>query len=309
MKTKTSLIPSLCGFATIVSLVAVTAKAEERSPETPSLTSPAHSSDNGWHITPSIGFGYRTLAVGDDLEDYVQITRNKFEPAMPGFKDFMELSDQLPYLTAEVAVSTPWHFLSRDMLRFSANVDYSTSAIFGTKTDKETYDASLSAIQFGATPSTWTQELEWYGAVGVGAQYSPIEFDWGVKFRPWINFSGGASRLVGKSVLHIHVNEDPKEVREGTITWEQFNSMGVYKDIRTDADTHGSGYFLEPSGGFSVEFHNFSLEVLAGYRHENIPSFVVDEHTVQDGAVETKSTSHEYDASGLDVRAKLGYKF
>lgn len=262
-----------------------------------------------WHLTPSIGFGYRTLAVGDDLDDYVQKTRDKFEPAMPGFKDFMKLGDQLPYLTAEVAVSTPWHFLSRDLLRFSGNVDYSSSAIFGKTTDKETYQASLSAIQFGDTPSTWTQELDWYGAVGVGAQYSPIEFNWGVKFRPWVNFSGGASRLVSKSILHIHVNNDPKEVREGTITWEQFNSMDVYKDIRTDAETHGSGYFLEPSGGFSVEFYDFSLEALVGYRHEKLPDFVVDEHTVQDGAVETKSTSHEYDASGLDVKVKLGYTF
>ncbi len=277
--------------------------------ETIQSTAPAPSSDSGWHLIPSIGIGYRTLAVGDDLDDYVQKTRDKFEPAMPGFKDFMQLSDQLPYLTAEVAVSTPWHVLSRDMFRFSANADYSSSALFGTKTDKETYEASLSAIQFGDTPSTWKQELDWYGALGAGAQYSPIELEWGVKFRPWINFSGGASRLVGKSILRIHVNDDPKEVLEGTLTWEMLNSAGVYKDIRTDADTYGSGYFFEPSGGFSVGYASFSLEVLAGYRYEKLPDFVVDERTAQDGAVETKSTSHEYDASGLDARVKIGYQF
>ena len=196
-----------------------------------------------------------------------------------------------------------------DMLRFAVNADYSSSAIFGKTTDKETYNANLEAINFGATPSTWTQELGWYGAVGVGTQYSPLEFDLGVKFRPWVNFSGGVSHLESNSVLHIHVNEDPKEVRDGTLTWEMFNELGVYKDIRTDASTHGRGYFVEPMGGFSAELHKFSIEDLAGYRYEKIPYFIVDEYTVQDGKVDTKSTDHEYDASGLDVRAKLGYKF
>ncbi len=303
---KNSLILLLSGALLLAGAPAVgeTVQSSALSPSASSSAPP-----RSWHLTPSIGFGYRTLAVGDDLDDYVQQTRDKFEPAMPGFKDFMKLGDQLPYLTAEVAVSTPWHFLSRDMLRFAVNVDYSSSTIFGKTTDKETYDANLEAIHFGDTPSIWIQELDWYGAIGVGTQYSPIEFDWGVKFRPWVNFFGGASRLVGKSVLHIHVNDDPKEVRDGTLTWEMFNEMEVYKDIRTDAETHGSGYFLEPSGGFSVEFHNFSLEALVGYRHEELPDFVVDERTVQDGAVETKSTSHEYDASGLDVKVKLGYRF
>ncbi|MEK6845457.1 MAG: hypothetical protein AABY26_01755 [Nanoarchaeota archaeon] len=311
MKIKTSLIHSLCGFVTVASLVAVTASAEELSPESNALTSPVSTlpSDSGWHITPSIGFGYRTLAVGDDIDDYVQLTRDKFEPAMPGFKDFMKLGDQLPYLTAEIAVSTPWHLLPQDTLRFAVNVDYSSSAIFGKTTDKETYDARLEAIHFGDTPSTWTQELDLYGAIGVGAQYSPIEFGQSFKFRPWVNFSGGVSRLDGHSVLDILVKNDPKEVREGPLTWEMFNEMGVYKHIRTDADTHGRGYFVEPAGGFSAEFHNFSLEVLVGYRHEKIPYFVVDEYTVQDGKVDTKSTDHEYDASGLDVKVKLGYKF
>ncbi|MBI4981037.1 hypothetical protein HZC30_05785 [Candidatus Woesearchaeota archaeon] len=302
MKPKTSLVPAVCGIAALASLATVTAQADESG-------SSQQRDESNWHLTPSVGFGYRTLAVGDDLDDYVDETRQKFEPAMPGFKDFMKLGEQLPYLTAEVAVSTPWHFLPRDMLRLGANVDYSSSAIFGKTTDKETYDASLSAIQFGATPSTWTQELDWYGALGIGAQYSPIEIGKTFKFRPWVNFSGGISRLDSHSILHIHVNDDPKEVREGLITWEALNSAGVYQDIRTDADSYGTGYFVEPAGGFSVEFHNFSLEALAGYRHEKIPSFIVDEYTVQDGAVETKNTEHEYDASGLDVKVKLGYKF
>lgn len=264
---------------------------------------------SSWRVTPSIGFGYRTLKVGDDLDDYVDQTRQKFEPSMPGFKDFMQLSHQLPYLSAKVSVATPWHLLPRDSFEFIGGVEFSSSSIFGDKTDKKTYDASLSAIEFGDTPSTWTQRLDWYGAVSLGVQYSPIEWGQDFKFRPVINVSGGISYLDGQSILHILVKKDPEVVRNGTLTWEDFNSVGVYKDIYTDADSHGKGYFVVPKGGFAVEWNDFILQVLGGYRYEKFDYFIVDEKTTQDGKVETKSSDFNYDASGFDLEALVGYKF
>lgn len=264
---------------------------------------------NSWQATPSVGFGYRTLKVGDDLDDYVDKTRQKFEPSMPGFKDFMQLSHQLPYLAGKVDVATPWHIFSRDSFEFTGGIEFSSSEIFGGKTDKKTYDASLSAIEFGDTPSTWSQNLDWYGAVSLGVQYSPIEWGQNFKFRPLVNVSGGVSYLDGQSILHIQVKEDPEVVRNGTLTWEAFNSVGVYKDIYTDADSHGRGYFVVPKGGFAVEWNNFILQVLGGYRYEKFDYFVVDEKTTQDGQVKTKSNDFDYDASGLDLEALVGYKF
>lgn len=273
---------------------------------------PAPSSDkgdSGWHITPSIGFGYRTLEVGPDLDKYVQKTRDKFDPAMPGFKDFMQLSHQLPYLTAKVSVTTPWHLLPRDSFEFIGAVDFSSSAIFGEKTDKETYDANLEAIHFGDTPSTWNQRLDWYGAVSLGVQYSPTEWGREFKFRPVVSLAGGVSHLDGQSILHIHVNEDPKEIQDGILTWDALNSVDVYKDIYTDADSHGRGYFVVPKGGFALEWNNLIFEVLGGYRYEKFDYFIVDEKTKQDGQIKTKSNDFDYDANGLDLEVLVGYEF
>lgn len=259
-----------------------------------------------------LGFGYRTLKVGDNLDDYVDLTRQNFEPSMPGFKDFMQLGHQLPYLSLELAVEpTKWHVFSGDSLEFFVSGDFSSSAIFGSTTNKETYDASVQAIKLGPTPSTWTQELNFYQATGFGARYSPTELKLGsgFKFRPSLAVKGGVSYLDSNSILHIHVNDDHPENTTQGITWDVLNQFNVYQDIRTDADCYGTGYFAEASLGLGVEWEDLNLRFNGGYRSEPISTFKVEEKTVSDGKVEKKETEHKYDASGWNLLVQLNYEF
>lgn len=264
------------------------------------------------HFKAGAGFGYRTLNVGDELEDYVDLTRQNFDPAMPGFKDFMQLGKQLPYLSLELAVKpTRWHLFSDDSLEFFVSGDFSSSAIFGSTTDQETYDASVQAIKLGATPSVWTQELDFYQASGLGARYSPASFGLGnnLRFKPAISGKGGFSYLDSNSILHIHVNDDhPENTTEG-ITWELLNQFDVYQDIRTDADCYGKGYFAEANLGFGLEWKSWNFGISGGYRYEKIPEFNIHERTVSDGNLETKKSDLEYDAGGWDFQVMVNREF
>ncbi|MFH0700902.1 MAG: hypothetical protein V2A62_00530 [Candidatus Woesearchaeota archaeon] len=259
-------------------------------------------------FTPTVGFGYRRLAVGDDLEAYVDKTRYNFDPAMPGFKDFMQLGHQLPYLSIGLEVEPQqWHFWQGDTISLLAQFDFSTSKIFGGTKDSHTYDASLSALKLGPTPSTWEQNLTFYGAGTFGVKYAPVSVgNDKFKFKPLIVLKGGFSYLDSKSVLHIHVDNDLKGMEP--ITWEVLNSLNVYRDIRTDATTSGWGGFFDAMAGFGIETYGFVLDALVSYRVERI-NLKIQERTVSDGKLETKDAAVSYKADGLNVLVTAGYKF
>lgn len=270
-------------------------------------TTASASSSRTLAFSPFFGFGYRRLAVGAELESYVDETRNKFKDSMPGFPEFLQLGHQLPYFTVGLGVQPKrWHLLPRDSLELLVSMDFSTSAIFGESTDQKTFDASVQGIPLGATPTTWTQHLNHYLAGGLGVKYSPVELGRKIKLKPLVGLSAGISHVKSTSVLHIHVNGN--DVTEG-LGWETLNRFDVYQDINTVADCSGTGYFVNPMVGVSVSLGDFSLEALAGYRLDKIPSFTINETTVSDGRVEIKSNTREYDASGFDARVTLKYEF
>ena len=259
-------------------------------------------------FTPHVGFGYRRLAVGDDLEAYVDKTRYNFDPAMPGFKDFMQLGHQLPYFTIGLEVEPQkWHFWHGDTISLLAQFDFSTSKIFGGTKDSHTYDASLSALKLGPTPSTWEQNLKFYGAGTFGIKYAPVSVgNDKLKFKPLIVLKGGFSYIDSTSILHIHVDSDLKGMEP--LTWSDLNSLNVYRDIRTDATTSGWGGFFDAMAGMGIETYGFVLEALVSYRVERV-SLKIHENTNSDGKIETKDASVSYKADGLNVLITAGYKF
>ena len=259
-------------------------------------------------FTPQVGFGYRRLAVGDDLEAYVDKTRYNFDPAMPGFKDFMQLGHQLPYFTIGLEVEPQqWHFWQGDTISLLAQFDFSTSKIFGGTKDSHTYDASLSSLKLGPTPSTWEQNLKFYGAGALGIKYAPVSVgNDKFKFKPLIVLKGGFSYIDSTSVLHIHVDSNLKGMEP--VTWEMLNSLNVYRDIRTDATTSGWGGFFDAMAGLGIETYGFVLDALVTYRVERV-SLNIHENTNSDGKIETKDASVPYKADGLNVLVTAGYKF
>ncbi len=261
-------------------------------------------------VTPFIGFNYRTLAVGDELESYLDETRNKFDPAMPGFAAFLQVGKQLPTISAGVDISIPVRLLPRDTLEIRILTDLSSSSLFGESKDEKTFPAHVrETIDLGDTPTTWTQHLTFYGAFGGGALYSPTSWV-NEAIKPYVEVTAGVSYINSKSTLHIHMNGSDFTkfmIDKGGV--ELLNKMDIYTDILGEAKTTGVGWFVAPVLGISFDINNFIIKLGVGYRVEYMPYMKIAEHTVSDSKVEDKVTYVSYNASGLDARILLGYKF
>lgn len=264
--------------------------------------------DSGSNFSASLGFGYRTMKVGNELEDYLDITRNNFEGSMPGFSKLLQVGDQLPYLSVQLGFVPGWRLFNEDTFEFIAKLDSSSSLLFGETKDKATYDATLSAIDFGPTDAFWTQHLNFYGSAALGASYSPVSWGESISISPSISIFGGISYLSSKSVLEIKVLTDTQDV-ENVGGWEVLNQFNVYKNIRTDAACSGLGWLVVGGVGIKAEYDSFLAELSAGYRVEIIPEFKIHEDTMQDGKKSRKNTAVEYDASGLDAILRLGFSW
>ncbi len=281
---------------------------ERKTTETDTVSTVEDSSEK-ITVTPFVGFNYRTLAVGDELEEYLDETRNRFDPAMPGFAAFLQVGKQLPTLNVGVDIGIPVRLLPRDTLELRIGADFSSSAIFGESLDEEIFPAHVKGADLGDTPTSWKQHLNFYFAFAAGASYSPISWA-SDTIKPYVEVTTGVSYIDSTSVLHIHMNGSDFTrfmIDKGGV--ELLNSLDIYTDILGEAKTTGVGYFVSPAVGFAFDIKGFMIKVAAGYRIEFIPIMTIKEHTVSDSKVEDKSKEIIYDASGLDARLILGYEF
>ncbi len=263
-------------------------------------------------IIPHLGFNYRALVRSAKIDDYIDETRQKFEGSMPGMKDFMRLGNQLPYFTVGADI-TPiqWHLLPRDKVSFSVGFDFSTSAIFGGTEDQKTFYAQLGDFDFGDTPTTWKQYLDFYGSFNIGITYSP--HSWGSTFqvRPVIQAEAGFSYLQTSSVFSFHVI-DPTLFEE--YGYDILGMMDINRDSRTDAKCKGWGYNLAASVGMELEYARWVVRLTGSYARNVFPSFRIDEHLVKNASTsyavtEDKRTTFKHDNSGLEGSFTFGRSF
>lgn len=263
-------------------------------------------------ITPHLGFNYRALVKSPEIDAYVDKTRQEFEESMPGMKDFMQLGRQLPYFTIGADITpTQWHLLPRDRVSFSADFDFSTSAIFGGTEDKKTFYAKLSAFEFGDTPTAWKQNLDFWSAFNLGVKYSPHTFGNTLQFRPVIGAKVGFSYLQTSSVFSFHVN-DPSLFEE--YGYDVLGSLNINRDSRTDATCKGWGYNLAASVGVELEYARWVLALKGGYAYNIFPSFRIDEHLVKNAptpyaVTKDKRSTFKHNNSGLEGSLFFGRTF
>lgn len=254
-------------------------------------------------ITLRLGFGYRTINRGERIETYVDQTRNRFT-AMPGFGEFLQLSKQLPYFVLELGLSPKTNFLQNDRLEMRIMGEFSSSAIFGDSLDKKTFAAKLLEADLGPTPTTWTQHLNAYLTLGVGASYSPVRWGETVQIRPIISLSGGVSYIDAESVLDIQMegNEFTKSVGRRIL-----NLIHIYEHIHAVTPQTGWGYFIEPAAELEARIKfPFIIRVKAGYRHEVFPKLEMTTTTDSDGKITGEQVKIKYEASGVNLQLSIG---
>ena len=268
-------------------------------------------------ISPYAGFGVRFLGKSDALERQVDgDARDVYEPAMPGFASWLQLSGMMPYISLGVDVNPFEHLTDKGaQVEFGTEFNFSSSGIFGEHNISKTFDASVMEGKFvlGPTPTTFTQHLDFYGNWALRAKY--LFCDAGspsVHGGPFFELAVGVSYIASTSTLHIHVDgtEKANQLVELAGGWgsETLKKLELYRDIRTVAETTGVGISVTPRIGGRITFgDHFGIDLSVGYVHECL-WLTMDKRTVKDGD-STEETVHVDSKTGnLDLQVNLrGY--
>ena len=273
------------------------------------LALPKPAEGNDVSFTPYLGVGYRTLAVGEDMEDYFKRNvEDRFSAAMPGIEDQVVPGRQLLYLEAGLLVDPAWEV----PLQFRAAFDFSSSAILPEQSTLEHYDANLQlgenvTLPLGDTTTEWTQELNHYLAVRAGLEYLPREWGERVTISPVVGITGGVSLVNAESRMRIEMLQ--KEIIERLGGREAINAIEIYEVIDSVVSSTGVGFPVEFYGGLDFGFGDWHLRPEASYRMEIFPRLDVGQRSDSDGQIATDQEFVRYNMSGLDITVIFGREF
>ena len=255
-----------------------------------------------YQIIPHAGFGFRLSQPSSALEKEVdQSAREVYEPSMPGFSKWMQLSNMIPYISTGLSFTHDNFNSDFANLELLGEFKFSTSKIFGDYQIEKDFDATvMETFHLGSTPTKFTQHLDFYGDWSVGFRYHiPVA---GKHTGPFFQLNLGLTYLASKSELHIHVDGTEKalDMIESIGGWDAVNEIDLYQDINTTAEITGHGFSVAPQLGFRVGItKEFGLNLTVGYHYENL-WLRMEKVTVSDGKVEKSlaqltSTSHSLD--------------
>ena len=192
-----------------------------------------------------VGLGYvnNPYGGGDELQDYLDETRDEFEPSMPNFSNQLQVSPHLPTLKAEVA----W---GADDVMLYSSFEFSTSKLFGKLVDKRHYEANVPmsdvpaseggpVLAIGDTTSKWTQDLGHYANLSGGAEYSPFHIG---PVTVGLNIGAGIFSLKSKSSL-LTIIED--EIFLKNVPIVTLHPGNIYEVIDGSAETSASGFTVD----------------------------------------------------------------
>ena len=199
---------------TLLAASALPFQAQAETPPSDPVTESVEVKDEGIGVRLSLGVGYRTLAVGDDMHAFFKETvHDPFSPAMPGIEDQVVPGDQLLYLRAEVAVDPKFTLHGHgSSIEFLAGVDFSTSAILPSQRTVEHYDAAIplgntgGTLPIGDTVTDWNQTLNAYVVFMLGVEYTPVTVGSDtVSFSPTVRVGAGVSYVDATSRMIIEI--------------------------------------------------------------------------------------------------------
>lgn len=265
------------------------------------------------------GVQYREFGKSPELEKLLDEERDALEPAMPGTSEVMQVGDQLPVLTVDIAVSPNLHLLSKDDLEGSLTLGYSTSGIFGGAERSKDIHASLYGLDFGKTPTTFAQSLNHYLNLGLGAKYSPIRFSFG-NFGVKMHLGGeaGMSYVNSDSVFEFKVL-DPTLFEATPQNRQMMHSMDIHQRSETKAKSTGLGKYASAQAGLEFEYKSVSLLLEFLKRYEIVPELVIRRTRTLDPdrmgiypkkeQVIPREDTVEYFLSSTGITAEFQYEF
>ncbi|MBI5072322.1 hypothetical protein HZA99_00735 [Candidatus Woesearchaeota archaeon] len=252
----------------------------------------------------SAGVGYRVISLESSITQYVRQTNTV---------DGLEVSDSLtntsftlPYFVLRAGFEPHRYIpLIPDALRFSVDVEWTSSAIFGESTNNENMAVSYNGIDFGDAKTKWSHYLQDYFSYGVDVFYCthPLHL-WFIEIRPGFGVSGNISQVSNTSEINMHLAKS--KILDAVSEQALEEQYGVYTNTTTYATISGDGYSVYPYASVGVRLWNVYLVSNFGYRSEHIP-LTISQKTVSSDGVDlgSESTSLELDASGFSASIVL----
>lgn len=255
-------------------------------------------------FTVSAGVGYRVISLETSIQQYVSKTNT-----VTG----LEVSDSssnttftLPYFALRAGFE-PHRYIPQipDHLRFSAEFEWTSSAVFGGSTNNENMAVSYRGVDLGDAKTKWSHYLQDYASFGMNIFYTahPIQL-WFLDIRPGFGVSGDISQVHNTSEIHMQLAHSKIIDAIGEESLQ--DDYGVYTNTTTYATISGNGYSVYPYASLGIRLWGVYLVSNFGYRSEHIPLTVSQKTVSSDGTyLGYESTSLELDASGFSASLLL----
>ncbi len=259
-------------------------------------------------FTFSLGMGYRVLSLESGIQQYVRRT-NKVE-GLDLTDSFSGSTFTLPYFTLSAGFE-PHRYVPQipEHLRFSADIEWSSSAVFGEGTDSENIDVSYYGLDIGDAETKWSHYLDDYTSVGFDVFYHTSSLHlWFLELRPGFGVRAQLSGVHNTSVIDMQLMNSKVLNLVGPDALEE--DYGVYPNTTTYATVSGQGYSFYPYASLGLRLWGGYVVSNFGYRAEQVNLSVSEKTVSSDGEnLGTDITAISLNASGFSAYVVLEIPF